>query len=57
MKLSEAKVYKAVKKIKATGLLLLVDAKTGKLIDKISVAETTDMLVNKIKMVSMRKNM
>jgi hypothetical protein len=52
-KLADLHVYKAAKKVKATGMLLLVDATTGKLLDKVSVAETTEMLQNKIKKLSM----
>lgn len=48
-KLKEAHAYNAVKKIDATGLVLLVDAKTGKLLDKISMAEPTEKIINTIK--------
>lgn len=57
MKLDEAKVYGAVKKISATGLLLLIDAETGKLLKKISVAEPVEKLVKTIKMSSMKGKM
>lgn len=53
MKLTEANVYEAVKKVNATGLLLLVDANTGKLLEKISVAEPAEKLVGVIKKNSM----
>jgi hypothetical protein len=49
MVLTESKVYDAVKKISATGILLLIDGDTGKLIDKLSVAETKEKLVEVIK--------
>ena len=49
MVLEENKVYEAVKKIKSTGMLLLVDELTGKLIDKISLAEPVDKLLDAIR--------
>lgn len=57
MKLEEAKVYPAVKKITSTGLLLLVDAESGKLLEKISVAEPADKLIMAIKKSSMQEKM
>ncbi len=47
--LMETKVYGAVKKTGATGLLLLVDAESGKLIEKISVAEPAEKLIMVLK--------
>ena len=49
MVLEENKVYEAVKKIKSTGMLLLVDELTGKLIDKISLAEPVYKLLDAIR--------
>ena len=49
MKLNEAKVFEAVKKINTTGLLVLVDAVSGKVLEKISVAETAEKLIKVIK--------
>lgn len=57
MGLDKVKVYDAVKKISATGWLLLVDAETGKLLDKISVAEPVEKLVMMIKKSSMVEKM
>ncbi|MEQ1677290.1 MAG: hypothetical protein ABL876_11345 [Chitinophagaceae bacterium] len=57
MKLVEANAYKAVKKVSATGLLLLVDAETGDLLEKISVAEPAEKLVSAIKKSSMKEKM
>ena len=56
-KLEEIKVYDAVKKINATGVLLLVDAGTGKLIEKISVAEPTEKLLETIRHSAMASKM
>jgi ketosteroid isomerase-like protein len=53
MALDKVKAYDAVKKISATGWLLLVDAETGKLLEKISVAEPVEKLVKTIKQSSM----
>ncbi len=53
MKLNEAKVFEAVKKISATGLLVLVDVVSGKVLEKISVAETAEKLIKVIKQSSM----
>ena len=55
--LKEMKIYDAVKKTTSTGLILLVDETTGKLIDKISVAETVDKLVEMIKKSAMAEKM
>lgn len=57
MMLEKAKVYAAVKKTTATGLILLVDESTGKLVGKISVAESTEKLIEMIKKVSMQTSM
>lgn len=57
MGLDKAKVYEAVKKINETGLLLLIDAETGKLLEKISVAEPVEKLVKTIKKSSMVEKM
>ena len=57
MGLDKIKVYEAVKKIKETGLLLLIDAETGKLLEKISVAEPVEKLVKTIKQSSMVEKM
>lgn len=57
MMLKENKVYDAVKKTTSTGLILLVDATTGKLIDKISVAETKEKLIETIKQSAMAEKM
>lgn len=56
-KLMELKIYDAVKKINSTGLLLLVDANTGKLIDKVSIAEPTEKLIEAIRHSSMVSKM
>ena len=53
MLLKEMKVYDAVKKTNATGLILLVDEASGKVTGKISVAESTDKLIEAIKHSSM----
>ena len=53
MMLKEMKVYDAVKKTSATGLILLVDEASGKMTGKISVAEPTDKLIEAIKHSSM----
>lgn len=53
MLLKEKKVYDAVKKTNATGLILLVDEASGKVTGKISVAESTDKLIKTIKHSSM----
>jgi hypothetical protein len=55
IKLNEAKVFGAVKKINATGLL--VDAATGKILEKISVAEPSEKLIKAIKQSSMMDKM
>ena len=57
MALDKVKAYDAVKKISATGWLLLVDAETGKLLEKISVAEPVEKLVKTIKQSSMVEKM
>lgn len=57
MKLEDAKIYAAVKKINSTGLMLLIDAETGKLLEKISVAEPVEKLVMAIKKSSMMEKM
>jgi ketosteroid isomerase-like protein len=57
MTLDKVKAYGAVKKISATGWLLLVDAETGKLLEKISVAEPVEKLVKVIKQSSMVEKM
>jgi hypothetical protein len=53
--LKENKVYDAVKKITYTGLVLLVDAETGKLTGKISVAEPAAKIIEALKMSAMKK--
>ncbi len=55
--LEEKKVFEAVKKIKSTGLILLVDAMTGKLLEKISVAESAEKLIETIRKQSMIEKM
>jgi ketosteroid isomerase-like protein len=57
MALDKVKAYDAVKKISATGWLLLIDAETGKLLEKISVAEPVEKLVMTIKKSSMVEKM
>ena len=57
MGLDKANVYGAVKKISATGWVLLVDAETGKLLDKISVAAPAERLVMVIKKSAMTEKM
>lgn len=57
MKLEKAKVHGVVKKISATGLLLLIDAETGKLLEKISVGEPAEKIVMMIKQLSMMDKM
>ena len=47
-KLEELKVFDAVKSTKTTGLVLLVDTGSGKLLEKISVAEPAQKLVETI---------
>lgn len=56
-KLNEVKVYSAVKKTTATGMVILVDATTGKLIEKISVAEPAQKIVMAIKKAAMAEKM
>jgi thiol-disulfide isomerase/thioredoxin len=53
MGLDKVNAYDAVKKISSTGWLLLVDAGTGKLLDKISVVEPSEKLVMAIKKFSL----
>jgi hypothetical protein len=55
--LKENKVYDAVKKITYTGLVLLVDAETGKLTGKISVAEPAEKIIETLKMSAMKEPM
>ncbi len=57
MKLEEAKVYAAVKKINSTGWMLLIDAETGKLLEKISVAEPAEKLLMAVKKLSTLEKM
>ena len=57
MKLEAAKVFPAVKKIAATGMLLIVDAGNGKLLEKISVAESAEKLINTIRKSCMKDKM
>ncbi len=57
MALNKVKAYDAVKKISATGWILLVDAETGKLLEKISVAEPVEKLVLTIKQSAMVEKM
>ncbi|MDZ4806824.1 MAG: hypothetical protein SGI96_00990 [Bacteroidota bacterium] len=57
MALKEMKVYDAVKKTTSTGLILLVDEASGKLISKISVAEPLEKLVQAIKESAMAEKM
>lgn len=47
--LTDKNVYAAVKKTTSTGVLLLVDLKTGKLLEKISVAESAEKLIEVIR--------
>jgi thiol:disulfide interchange protein len=53
VKLNEVKVFDAVKKINATGLLILVDVATGKVLEKISVAEPVEKLIMTIRQKAM----
>lgn len=46
--LKKSKVYNAVKETKSTGVILLVDAKTKKVIKQISVAKPTDEIIKEI---------
>lgn len=46
--LKKNKVYNAVKETKSTGVILLVDAKTKKVIKQISVAKPTDEIIKEI---------
>lgn len=55
--LKETKVAAAVKDMNATGLILLINANTGKLVDKISVAEPANTIVAKLKEVAMKEAM
>jgi hypothetical protein len=55
--LKESKVYEAVKSNTYTGLVLLVDAETGKLISKISVAEPAQKIIETLKMSAMKEPM
>lgn len=55
--LEEKKVFEVVKKIKSTGLILLLDAMTGKLLGKISVAESAEKLIETIRKQSMYEKM
>lgn len=52
-KLNELKVFGAVKKTTATGLLILVDAETGKVLKKVSVVEPAEKIVMIIKQTAM----
>jgi hypothetical protein len=53
VRLNEVKVFDAVKKINATGLLILVDVATGKVLEKISVAEPVEKLIMTIRQKAM----
>lgn len=55
--LKESKVYEAVKTNTYTGLVLLVDAETGKLTGKISVAEPAQKIIETLKMSAMKEPM
>lgn len=55
--LKESKVYEAVKSNTYTGLVLLVDAETGKLTSKISVAEPAQKIIETLKMSAMKEPM
>ena len=55
--LKESKVYEAVKSNTYTGLVLLVDAETGKLTGKISVAEPAQKIIETLKMSAMKEPM
>lgn len=57
MMLEKGKAYKAVKKTTATGLILLIDESTGKLVGKISVAEPGAKIIEMIKKVSVETSM
>ncbi|MBN8674554.1 MAG: hypothetical protein J0L56_10490 [Chitinophagales bacterium] len=56
-KLNELKVVGAVKKTTATGLLILVDAATGKVLKKLSVAEPAEKIVMIIKQTALVEKM
>lgn len=55
--LKESKVYEIVKSNTYTGLVLLVDAETGKLTSKISVAEPAQKIIETLKMSAMKEPM
>ena len=57
MKLTTLKIYDAVKKTNATGIILLVDEATGKVLNKISVAESKEKLLETIKQSAMSEKM
>jgi len=46
--LKKNKVYNSVKEIKSTGVILLVDAKTKKIIKQISVAKPSEEIIKEI---------
>lgn len=48
VKLEEAKIYKSVKKIKSTGLIILINAETKEVIKQLSVTASTDELKKEI---------
>jgi hypothetical protein len=52
--LKESMTYEAVKKVNSTGMVLLVDTETGKVINKISVAEPAAKIIETLKMSAMK---
>jgi hypothetical protein len=57
MELKEKDILKAVKKETATGLILIVNAGNGKLIEKISVAEPAEKIIMALKNAVSKENM
>lgn len=48
-RIEKVKVYNAVKAIKSTSIILLVDAKTKKVIKQISIAKPAEEIIKEIK--------
>jgi hypothetical protein len=55
--LKGAKAYAAAKTVEATGLILLVDAASGKIEQQISVAEPADKIIMALKNAAMTEKM
>lgn len=57
MELKEKHIYKAVKKETATGVILIINTGTGKLIEKISVTEPAEKIIMALKNAVSKKEM